>query len=164
MLVNTCSARTWVRGTKRLGCHAAHKEVSRCCTRAESEKSIACRRQTVQVRDPSWTWNPGQRSPEVYNRNISGCTKTENRGRITHEWFRALDPKFSHKDPQIAAFKGLPVKESIWPLWGTGWAWFIQIWSDRSGLVNSKSFVGMIFLQIRLDFQIKKFPLIQSIK
>ena len=38
------------------------------------------------------------------HRYETGC-----RGTITHEWFHVGDTKFSHKDPQIAAFKGLPV-------------------------------------------------------
>ena len=38
----------------------------------ESEKSIGCRREGTQVRDPPWLWNLGQTSPEVQNRGISG--------------------------------------------------------------------------------------------
>ena len=37
---------------QRLGCHVGHKEASRCCTRGESEESIACIRRSIQVRDP----------------------------------------------------------------------------------------------------------------
>ena len=32
-------------------------------------------RNNVQVRNPPWLWNPGQASPEVQNRDISGTTK-----------------------------------------------------------------------------------------
>ena len=56
------------------GCHAGCQEVSRCLTRGESEESIACRWQSMQARDPSWLWNPGETSPEVQNRGISGPT------------------------------------------------------------------------------------------
>ena len=32
----------------------------------------------MQVRDPTWLWNPGKTSPEVQNRGISGPTKRTN--------------------------------------------------------------------------------------
>ena len=39
---------------KRLGVHVDHQEVSRCCTRGESEKSIAYSWGSMQMRDPPW--------------------------------------------------------------------------------------------------------------
>ena len=50
---------TW---TKRLSCHAGYQEVSKCCTRGESEESIECRPGSTQVMDPKY-------------RDISGPTK-----------------------------------------------------------------------------------------
>ena len=49
--------------------------VSRSCTRGESQEFIAHGWQSTQVRDPPWLWNPGETSPEVKNRGISGPTK-----------------------------------------------------------------------------------------
>ena len=60
---------------KRLGGYAGIQEISRCCTRGEFEESIGRRRESTQVRDPPWFWNPGQTSPEVQNRGIIGLTK-----------------------------------------------------------------------------------------
>ena len=40
--------------TKRLGCNAGHQEVSRCCTRVESEESVAYRWQNMQARNSLW--------------------------------------------------------------------------------------------------------------
>ena len=51
-----------------------HQEVSRCCTRDESEESNACRWGSTQARDP--LWNPEQTSPQVQTRGISGPTRT----------------------------------------------------------------------------------------
>ena len=62
-------------GSKRLGCHISHQEVSRCCARVESEESIVCRWWSIQVRNSLWLWNPWQTSPEVQKRGISGLTK-----------------------------------------------------------------------------------------
>ena len=56
-------------------CHASHQEVNRCRTADEIREFIACRRQSTQVRHPPWLWNPGETSPEVQNRGISGPTK-----------------------------------------------------------------------------------------
>ena len=56
-------------------CHAGHQEVSRYHTRGELAESIECRQESIQVRDPPWLWNPGQRSPEVQNSGISNSTK-----------------------------------------------------------------------------------------
>ena len=39
------------------------------------KESIERRRGRTQERDPPWLWNPGQTSPEVQNRGISGLTK-----------------------------------------------------------------------------------------
>ena len=36
---------------------------------------IVGRQESVQARNPPWLWNPGQTSPEVQNRSISGPTK-----------------------------------------------------------------------------------------
>ena len=36
---------------------------------------MACRWWSMQVRDPSWLWNPGEMSSEVQNRGTSGPTK-----------------------------------------------------------------------------------------
>ena len=41
-----------VYGLKIFSCHAGHQEVSRCCTKGESEESIACRLKRMQVRNP----------------------------------------------------------------------------------------------------------------
>ena len=41
-----------VYGLEQLSCHAGHQEVSRCCTRGESEESIVCRQRNMQGRDP----------------------------------------------------------------------------------------------------------------
>ena len=57
-------------GIKGLGC----QEVSRGCTRGESQDSIVCRWWSRKVRNPSWLWNPEETSPEVQNRGISGLT------------------------------------------------------------------------------------------
>ena len=38
-----------IRGLEWLNCHVCHQEVSRCCTRGESEDSIACRQWSLQV-------------------------------------------------------------------------------------------------------------------
>ena len=57
------------------GCHADLYTVSRCRTRGESQEFIARRWQSTQARDPPWLWNPGETSPEVQNRGISGPTK-----------------------------------------------------------------------------------------
>ena len=62
-------------GLKRLHCHADHYTVSRCHHRGESEEYVTHRRENMQTRDLSWLWNPGQMSPEVQNRGISGSTK-----------------------------------------------------------------------------------------
>ena len=62
-------------GSKKLDCHADLYTVSRCHTRGESQEFIACRRQSTQARDRPWLWNPGETSPEVQNRGISGPTK-----------------------------------------------------------------------------------------
>ena len=50
-----------VRGLKQLGYHAGHQEVSMCCTRGESEESVAQRRWSTQVRDPPGVWVWGGR-------------------------------------------------------------------------------------------------------
>ena len=39
------------------------------------EDSVACMWWSMQVRDPLSLWNPGQTSPEVQNKGISGPTK-----------------------------------------------------------------------------------------
>ena len=39
-------------------CLAGHQEVSRCCTRGESEESVAHRRGSTQARDPPWLLKP----------------------------------------------------------------------------------------------------------
>ena len=44
-------------GLKELRWHAGHQEVSGCHTSSESEESIACRLEMMQVRDPPWLWN-----------------------------------------------------------------------------------------------------------
>ena len=62
-------------GSKKFGCHADLFTVSRCHTRGESQEFIAHRWQSMQVRDPSWLWNPGETLPKVQNRGISGPTK-----------------------------------------------------------------------------------------
>ena len=62
-------------GSKWLCCHTGCQEVSRCPARCESEESMACRQENMQVRDPLWLWNSGQMSPEVQNRGITGLTK-----------------------------------------------------------------------------------------
>ena len=46
---------------KRLYCNGGRKEVSRC-TRSESDESILCKQQNMQVFDPSWFWNPEKMS------------------------------------------------------------------------------------------------------
>ena len=56
---------------ERLGCHADHYTVSRCHTRGESEHYTGDK---AGKRDPPWLWNPGQTSPEVQNKGISGST------------------------------------------------------------------------------------------
>ena len=61
MLVDT-SASMWVCGSKRLGCHA-------------SEANLRVTKVRKHTRDPPWLWNPGQTSPKVQNRDISGLTK-----------------------------------------------------------------------------------------
>ena len=45
--VNLPTAFTHKRGSKWLGCHTGHQEVSRCYTRCESEESIAQRQQST---------------------------------------------------------------------------------------------------------------------
>ena len=64
-----------IRGSKRLSCHVGRQEVSGCCTRGEFEEYVAHRWQSMQARDPPWLWDPGQTSPEVQSRGISGPTK-----------------------------------------------------------------------------------------
>ena len=44
---NACSQ---VCGQEQLGCHAGHQEVSRCCTRGESQVSFAHRLQSMRAR------------------------------------------------------------------------------------------------------------------
>ena len=56
-------------------CSCKKKLPSSAGTRSKSGESIAYRRQCMQVRDPSWLCNPGQTSPEVQNRSVSGSTK-----------------------------------------------------------------------------------------
>ena len=68
MLVHTCT-NTWI---KRIRCHVGCQEVNRCCTRGESEESIALWQWSMEVRDPPWLGNPGQTSPNVQNRVNSG--------------------------------------------------------------------------------------------
>ena len=65
-------------GSKRLSCHADLYTVSRCHTRGESQEFIARRWQSTQVRHPPWLWNPGETSPEVQKRGISGPMKRTN--------------------------------------------------------------------------------------
>ena len=60
------------RGQKRSAVMLIIKEVSRCRSRREFEES---RQKGTQVRDPPWLWKPGQMSPEVQNKGISGPTK-----------------------------------------------------------------------------------------
>ena len=57
---------------KKLGCHADLYTVSRCRTRGESDNHTSGK---ARKRDPPWLCNPGQTSPEVQNRGISGPTK-----------------------------------------------------------------------------------------
>ena len=47
---------TWIQ--KGLVWHAGHQEISRCCTRVESEESIACRQQNTQVRESTLPLKP----------------------------------------------------------------------------------------------------------
>ena len=60
---------------KRLSRHAGCQEVSKCCTRGESEESIACNWRSTQVRDPPWLWNPEHTSSDAQNSGISNPTK-----------------------------------------------------------------------------------------
>ena len=55
--LNFKNASAWL---KRLCCHTGCQEVSRCCTRGESENS-KCR----QARDPPWLWKTTHTSLEV---------------------------------------------------------------------------------------------------
>ena len=52
-------------GSERLGCHTG-------CTGITPEMNL---RESTQERDPPWLRNPGQTSPEVQNRGISGPIK-----------------------------------------------------------------------------------------
>ena len=60
---------------KRLSCHAGHQDVSKCCTRGESEESIASRSGRTHVGDLLLLWKPRQTSPEGQNSYINGPTK-----------------------------------------------------------------------------------------
>ena len=44
-------------------------------TRDESKESITYRQESMEVKVPSWLWNPGQISPEVHNSSIYGPSK-----------------------------------------------------------------------------------------
>ena len=57
-----------------LGCHTELHTVRRCCTRGESEEHTG-EKASKQARDSPWPWNPGQMSPEVQSKGISGSTK-----------------------------------------------------------------------------------------
>ena len=57
----------YVDQNKRLGCHAGCQDVSWCCTGGESEKSIAPRQGSTQVRIPLRIWNQIE--------DINGLTK-----------------------------------------------------------------------------------------
>ena len=60
---------------KGFGCNAGCQEVSRCCITGEFEVWSPDRWQRMQVRNPPWSWNPGQTLPEVQNSGISSPTK-----------------------------------------------------------------------------------------
>ena len=65
----TCASR-WIRY------HAGHQEVSRCCTRGDSEESTARRWWSMQVRGPILAFENQNRYYQKYkNRGISGHTK-----------------------------------------------------------------------------------------
>ena len=63
--------------------------------------------ESMQVRDPPWLWKPGQASPEVHNRSISGhkkghmtskkCLKKENEVRLLRQWQRLVWRSFDDK-------------------------------------------------------------------
>ena len=46
-----------------------------CEARQVIDSGIHCTQATKHARDPPWLWNPGETSPEVQNRDISGPTK-----------------------------------------------------------------------------------------
>ena len=62
-------------GLKGLAAMLTLLSICRCRTRGKPEESIACRQESTQVKDLPWLWKPGQTSPEVKNRDISGPTK-----------------------------------------------------------------------------------------
>ena len=55
MLLYTCKS-MWI---KKVGCHAGRQEVSKCCTRGESEDQLYADQEAL---------TPDQMSPEVQNR------------------------------------------------------------------------------------------------
>ena len=67
---DTCTS-SWI---QRLGHHADYQQVSKYI-RGKFQEYIACRQWSMQVRDPSWFWNPGQMSPEVQKKDISDPKK-----------------------------------------------------------------------------------------
>ena len=71
MLVDKLSASSWMK--KGSATMLATKK-SAGVTPEVNQESIAHRRQSMPVRDPFWLWNPGNMSPEVQNRGISGHT------------------------------------------------------------------------------------------
>ena len=63
---------------RRLSCHAGCQEVSRCCTRGESQGMCNVThmpRLSLNKAEPTLALNPEETSPEVQNRGISGPTK-----------------------------------------------------------------------------------------
>ena len=50
-------------------CHVGHQEVTRCCTRGESEEFIAWRWESTQARDPHCLWNLRQH----HQKSKQGC-------------------------------------------------------------------------------------------
>ena len=58
--------------SKGFSCNTGRQKDKKCCTKDESEESIANRQEGMQVRNPFWIW---KQTLEVRNRGITGPTK-----------------------------------------------------------------------------------------
>ena len=65
-------------GKKGLGCHADHQEISRSCTRGESEESIEIRQWSTQVRGSTWIMKSRANVTRSQNRGTSALPPPTN--------------------------------------------------------------------------------------
>ena len=89
-------------GSKRLSCHATSIQSG-----VPPEVNLRIIQVRKHARDPPWLWNPGQTSPEVQNRGISGPHKEDMSSKSFKKKFfvpndyNSTVKKFSHTDHSL---------------------------------------------------------------